>query len=174
MVLVTMEHSDDAVMLHYRCWDADASSRATTQKIKLARDRRNFGGAQRYFVCPDCGRWAWKLYDVGIGRFGCRHCGQLTHQSQREGSWVRALWRASKIRRYLGGSGNLSDPFPPRPAKMTMRIYECLCNEARQLETLPPQAWLQAGTKNIRLGIRRGTAGASRRQWWPGRSGRRA
>jgi hypothetical protein len=26
---------------------------------------------------------------------------------------------------------------------------------------------LQAGTKNVRLGIRHGMAGASRRQWWP-------
>jgi hypothetical protein len=159
-------------MLGYRWRDAGASWRSTTQRINLARDRRHFGGAQSYFVCPCCGRWAWKLYDAGIDQFACRHCGKLTHQSQREGSWVRALRRATKIRKRLDGSGNPSDPFPPPPAKMTLRIYECLRSEARRLETLSPEAWLQTGTKNIRLNIRRGTAGASRRQWWPGRSGR--
>jgi hypothetical protein len=174
MALATLEYSEDCVMLRYRWREAGAPWRSVTQRIKLARDSRHFGGAQCYFVCPGCARRAWKLYDAGAGRFACRHCGKLTHQSQREGSWLRALRRAIKIRKHLGGSGNLSNPFPPRPAKMTLRIYECLLQEARRLEAMPPEAWLQAGTKNIRLGIRRSAAGASRRQWWPGRSKRRA
>src|SRR5512134_3759303 len=62
VAFVTLEHDDDRLMLCYRWHDAGAPWRSTTQWITLVRDRRLFGGAQRYFACPECGAWAWKLY----------------------------------------------------------------------------------------------------------------
>jgi hypothetical protein len=47
----------------------------------------------------------------------------LGFASQREGTGFRGLQRARKIRLALGGSANLFEAFPPRPAGMRHRTY---------------------------------------------------
>ena len=76
----------------------------------------NFGGERPWFVCSGegCGRRVALLY--GPGRyFLCRHCYDLTYESQRENAMYRALHKAQAIRDRLGGSANMTEPFPERP-----------------------------------------------------------
>jgi hypothetical protein len=164
----------DVVELHYR-WRSEPGEpwRETVQEIRLAYVGCHFGGRQTFFACPSCQRRARKIYHTtGEEGLACRRCGRLVPRSQSLGSWPRALKRATKLRRYCGGSGNPSEPFPPKPKRMRWATYKCLRREAEQLEAVPLEAWLVAGTYNVPLGIRRGTAGAKKRQWWPARNHR--
>jgi hypothetical protein len=84
----------------------------------------NFGGERPWFLCPGagCGRRVAIVY--GRGKyFLCRHCYDLRYESQREDKNDRALRRARKIRRHLGGSANMLEPFPERPKGMNLDTY---------------------------------------------------
>jgi len=96
---------------------------------------RNFGGERPWFVCPGagCGRRVALLY--GPGRyFLCRHCYDLRYESQREDKTHRALRRAQKIRERLGGSANMTEPFPEKPKGMRWSTYERLWFEHHEAE----------------------------------------
>jgi hypothetical protein len=99
----------------------------------------NFGGKRPWFLCPGmvgdkrCGRRVAVLY--GPGRyFLCRHCYDLRYESQREDKTQRALTRAQKIRKRLGGSANMTQPFPEKPKGMRWRTYERLFWEHHEAE----------------------------------------
>ena len=84
----------------------------------------NVGGERPWFICPgaDCGRRVALLY--GPGRyFLCRHCYDLRYESQREDKMHRAHRRAQKIRKRLGGSVNMTEPFPEKPKGMHLKTY---------------------------------------------------
>jgi hypothetical protein len=87
----------------------------------------NFGGQRPWFVCPGdgCSRRVAILY--GLGRyFLCRHCYDLVYESQGENGMSRALRRAQAIRERLGGSANMTKPFPDKPKGMHWATYERL------------------------------------------------
>jgi hypothetical protein len=94
----------------------------------------NYGGNRPWFLCPGrgCGRRVAVLYGGGI--FACRHCHQLAYQSQRGQRYQRALSRAQAIRRRLGGTASLFEPFPDKPKGMHWRTYERLADKAREME----------------------------------------
>ena len=95
----------------------------------------NFGGQRPGFVCPGagCGRRVALIY--GLGRyFLCRHCYDLVYESQRENEMHRALRRAQAIRERLGGSANMTKPFPERPKGMHWKTYERLWWEHHEAE----------------------------------------
>jgi len=95
----------------------------------------NFGGERPWFVCPGagCGRRVAILY--GPGRyFLCRRCYDLRYESQRENGMIRALRRAQKIRERLGGSANMTEPFPEKPKGMHRRTYDRLFREHHEAE----------------------------------------
>ena len=80
----------------------------------------NFGGERPWFVCPgaECGRRVAVLY--GPERyFLCRHCYDLVYESQRDNAMYRALHKAQSIRKRLGGSANMTEPFPQKPKECT-------------------------------------------------------
>ena len=84
----------------------------------------NFGRERPWFICPGagCGRRVAILY--GPGRyFLCRHCYDLTYESQRENAMYRALHKAQSIRERLGGSANMTKPFPGKPKGMHHETY---------------------------------------------------
>ncbi len=53
----------------------------------------------------------------------CRKCGGLSYESQNEPRHFRALTKAQKIRVRLGGSANMTEPFPSRPHYVHQRTY---------------------------------------------------
>ena len=96
----------------------------------------NFGGERPWFICPgaDCGWRVALLY--GPGRyFLCRHCYDLRYESQREDKMHRALRRAQKIRKHLGGSANMMEPFSEKPTGMHLKTYMRLFWEHHEAET---------------------------------------
>jgi hypothetical protein len=105
------------------------------QSVTLYWTACNFGGERPWFICPGagCGRRVALLY--GPGRyFLCRHCYGLTYQSQRDNKMYRALHRAQDIRRRLGGSANMMEPFPEKPKGMHSSTYERLWWEHHEAE----------------------------------------
>jgi hypothetical protein len=156
------------VVITYR-WREGERWRSCRQTIGLKFDVPPLGGVRRFWRCPLCGGGARKLYDGGDGRFACKRCLRLAHRSQRQCTWQRALRRSMKIRSYLNGDSAPADPFPPKPKRMRRAVYEALKAEVERLESLPAEAWLGAG-RNVALGVRRGTMGASKRRWWPARN----
>ena len=80
------------------------------------------GGERPWFFCPACGRRCGILYSIR-SRLLCRKCGGLSYESQSEPSHYRALRKAQKIRVRLGGSANMTKPFPGKPRYMHQRTY---------------------------------------------------
>ena len=102
----------------------------------------NFGGGRPWFLCPGagCGQRVAVLY--GPGRyFLCRHCYDLGYESQRENKMHRALRKAQKIRERLGGTANMTEPFPEKPKGMHWRTYERLCARLWNLEGEAMREW---------------------------------
>jgi hypothetical protein len=124
-----------------------------SEPIELAWTPCNFGGERPWFICPgtDCGRRVAVLY--GPGRyFLCRHCYDLSYQSQRDNEMYRALHRAQDIRRRLGGSANMMEPFPEKPKGMHWKTYERLWwehHEAEMEQLASMKAWLEKVEKKV-------------------------
>jgi hypothetical protein len=126
----------DQVILSYRhpshedCWtDLEYA-------VRLQRTPCQYGGTRAWFLCParGCGRRVAILY-LGGAVFACRHCYQLGYQSQREAPYMRAIHRAQAIRIKLGGSANLSQPFPWKPDGMRWSTYQRLRRQAEEAES---------------------------------------
>ena len=83
------------------------------------------GGKRPWFLCLACGRRCGVLYSIR-SRIVCRKCGELSYESQSEPSHFRALRKAQKIRVQLGGSANMTEPFPGRPRYMHRQTYQRL------------------------------------------------
>jgi hypothetical protein len=104
-------------------------------KVPLAWTPCNFGGERPWFSCPGivngvaCGRRVAKLYLRGR-YFLCRHCHDLTYASRQQRSALKVAERkCRRIRRKLGGSLSVDEPFPRRPKRMHPRTYLRLFEE---------------------------------------------
>jgi hypothetical protein len=95
----------------------------------------NFGGERPWFICPRTG-CGWRVAVLYGPRkyFLCRHCYDLSYQSQRDNKMYRALHRAQKIRKRLGGSANMMEPFPEKPKGMHHETYDRLFWEHHEAE----------------------------------------
>ena len=56
----------------------------------------------------------------------------LAYESQRDERATRLISKAQKIRRHLGGSASLLEPFPPKPKGMHWRTYARLSLQSRR------------------------------------------
>jgi hypothetical protein len=123
------------------------------EPVELAWTACNFGGERPWFICPGagCGRGVALLY--GPRRyFLCRHCYELVYESQREDKMYRALRRAQKIRKHLGGSANMMEPFPERPKGMHHDTYWRLReehDEAEMEQLASMREWLDKFEKKV-------------------------
>src|SRR5215211_6542720 len=126
----------ERVILTYRHRSGQSGEWEDVQElVPLEWTACNFGGERPWFVCPGtgCGRRVALLY--GLGRyFLCRHCYDLVYESQRENEMSRALRRAQAIRERLGGSANMTKPFPEKPKGMHWKTYERLWWEHHEAE----------------------------------------
>jgi hypothetical protein len=94
----------------------------------------NYGGARAWFLCPirSCGRRVAILYAGAT--LACRRCHQLSYPSQQQSRMKRRLYRSQEIRMKLGGSPNITLPFPEKPTGMHWRTYQRLKIQATQYE----------------------------------------
>jgi hypothetical protein len=123
------------------------------EPISLEWTACTFGGKRPWFICPGagCGRRVAILY--GEGRyFLCRHCYDLSYESQRENEMHRALRRAQAIREKLGGSANMTKPFPEKPKGMHWKTYERLFwkhHEAEVEQLAGMREWLNKFERKV-------------------------
>ena len=91
----------------------------------------HYGGRRFWFCCPRCGDRARILYSPD---FYCRRCSGLLHPSTRQTTRDRAVARAVGIRRGLGASGSLLEPFPLKPKGMRRRAWLKLFSRCERYE----------------------------------------
>jgi hypothetical protein len=129
----------DALVLSYRVRRHGEEWRDVEQPTPIVWMPCRFGGTRPWFVCPGvingiaCGRRVAKLYGAGT-YFLCRHCYRLAYASQREDRYYRALRRANKIRRQLGGEPGMASSLPARPKGMHNKTYQHLQSVALRAE----------------------------------------
>jgi hypothetical protein len=134
--VVLGEHRTELVVLLFsRRSSPSAEWEDVQQPVELEWTPCTFGGERPWFICPGvgCSRRVIVLYGPGK-YFLCRHCYDLSYQSQRDNKMYRALHRAQDIRRRLGGSANMTEPFPEKPKGMHWKTYERLLWEHHEAE----------------------------------------
>jgi hypothetical protein len=134
--IVLGEQRPELVMLLYTHGKgANAEGEHVRQPVELGWTPCNFGGERPWFLCPGigCGGRVAVLHAAGK-YFLCRHCYALSYESQRGDKAHRALRRAQKIRKRLGGSANMMEPFPEKPKGMHWSTYERLWQEHHEAE----------------------------------------
>jgi hypothetical protein len=112
---------EDWIVLDYQLTERDGEPKDMRYSVRLTWTPCNYGGFRPWFECPGCYRRVGKLY--GGARFLCRHCYGLAYNSQNESAWDRALSKCQNIRRRLGGTANMTEPFPDKPKGMHWRTY---------------------------------------------------
>ena len=123
------------------------------ERVSLDWTACNFGGERPWFICPGtgCGQRVAILYGPGK-YFLCRHCYDLVYESQRENEMHRALRRAQTIRERLGGSANMTKPFPEKPKGMHHETYWRLReahDEAEMAQLVGMREWLDKFEKKV-------------------------
>jgi hypothetical protein len=99
--------------------------RCEPQRIWIEWTSCNYGGKRAWFICPrGCGQRVAILY--GIGELACRHCRQLSYETQQDSGWKRSLRQARTIRAKLGGSMSLAESLPEKPKGMHGSTYQRL------------------------------------------------
>ena len=98
--------------------------------VRLQTTPCHYSGVRYWFTCPadGCGRRVAILYSAGK-YFACRHCYQLSYQSQRELSDDRANRRADKIRETLKWERGIFNPEGWKPKGMHWKTFYRLLNQ---------------------------------------------
>ena len=116
-----------------------------TESLEIVRVPCRFGGERPYFICQGrsvddgCGRRVGKLYRSGK-RFLCRHCCQLTYESQCEDRLMRLRRKVRKARARLDpGASSWSNV--QKPKGMWQRTYDRLHRRAFELECKSDQEY---------------------------------
>jgi hypothetical protein len=127
-IRLLVEH--DRIVLSYRHQGQGEDWKNKEYPVFLDRTRCNYGGERIWFRCParNCSRRVAVLYLGSV--FACRHCYQLTYDSQREPAYSRALSREQAIRTRLGGDP--AGDWPGKPKGMHWRTYNRLLPSGRR------------------------------------------
>ena len=103
------------------------------QEILFDKTRCNYGGYRQWFLCTRCSRRVAILYGAGK-YFHCRHCCNLTYDTQNS-SWLQRIFdRANKLKKKLGGEPGLAYPVPRKPKGMHWKTYDRIKAEIHRLE----------------------------------------
>jgi len=118
----------------------------------------NFGGARPWFICPGvgCGRRVAILYRLEPGQLLCRHCCDLTYESQLVGELGRAELRVEKAEARLPPSGTRPKGMHHATFQKVIRAYLWALQEQEAVhqERLARLSWRRA-TRRVRLLKRR-------------------
>ena len=132
------------VTLSFRVQVSETRWVLAEQTMKLRWSSCGLGGRRPWFACDAttasgsrCGRRVALIYLVD-GAFACRQCHKLAYSSQNEMPMFRDLTQAQKLRRRLGGSDDMWEPFPGRPKGMHRRTYQKWLAKGKQLEDRMP------------------------------------
>lgn len=100
-------------------------------KISFTTTYPNYGGKRWWWICPitKCGRRVGVLY-LTNKYFACRHCLNLSYESQNESPPFRFLTKAQNIHQKLGGNGCV-DEWTPKPKGMHQKTYDRLVRKMR-------------------------------------------
>lgn len=132
--------SDASMRLQYTC-----NGKTEDYVVRLTTTTPNFGGLRWWFVCPLTGKRAAKLYLLnGASKFVSVKAYRFAYRSQNEGYADRALSKAQKIRRKLGGDWGLDAPFAKKPKGMHNKTYNRLVEQAMHYEEI---GWVEAGER---------------------------
>lgn len=110
-----------AIELAHQFTSGPIPATVTFCQVAITWTECHFGGQRPWFLCPTCGRRVAKLYWSHV--FHCRRCLDLAYESQRESDWAAACSRAQRIKKRLGGSANMLEPFPEKPKGMHWKTY---------------------------------------------------
>jgi hypothetical protein len=126
--LISISGGKDQIVVAYRSKRGGDDWEDVNEPIAIRWSGCRFGGERPYFVCPVvnggvCSRTVVKLYCAGR-YYLCRRCYRLTYASQAEDRCDRALRRANKHRRRLGGEPGMLSDVPERPKGMWQRSYQ--------------------------------------------------
>jgi hypothetical protein len=135
----------DGLRLNYRTRRYGEDWRDIDELIPLVSTPTQFGGRRLWFRCTSCARRCRILY--GGTYFRCRRCHGLKYESQYEPAIARAASAAQSIRRRLGGTSNLQDPFPDKSKGMHWKTYRHLRSKADNLE----HVWASAMATHLGL-----------------------
>jgi hypothetical protein len=135
---IRVRTKSDRVLLTYRHRSNGGDWKDESYPVYLDWTSCHFGGQRPWFLCPagGCGRRVAILYGGGI--FACRHCYDLTYQSQREDPYQRADRHARKIVRKLGGDPDDSQ-WPEKPKHMHWHTYHQLLAQAEHYDDIASQ-----------------------------------
>ena len=117
------------VVLDYKVREHGGDWELITQAVPITYQDCHYGRQRPYFVCPGvvygqhCGRRVCKLF-AGGKYFLCRHCYRIAYTSQSEAPYDRALRRANKTRKALGGEPGTAYLIAPKPKGMWQRTYQ--------------------------------------------------
>ena len=137
-VEITIRAEHERIHFDCRTRTSDDNWENHTESLEIVRVPCRFGGERLYFVCQGrsvddgCGRRVGKLYRSGK-RFLCRHCCQLTYESQCEDRLMRLRRKARKARARLD-PGASSWTTVQKPKGMWRRTYDRLHRRAFELE----------------------------------------
>lgn len=125
---ITVRTDADGIRLDYGMPREDKTVERITYRVRVVWTDCHLGGRRPWFICPGvvgnrvCRRRVAVLH-LERRYFVCRHCLDLRYKSQRRTGYERALWTAQTIRRNLGGSPSMIEPFPRKPKGMHWRTY---------------------------------------------------
>jgi len=141
-----------ALTLEYRGRARGGQWQDVEQQLMIDWTACTYGGHRPWLLCPACSQRVAILY-CGLAGFYCRKCLRLVYQSQRESSGGRGLIAAQAIRQRLGGSANMTVPFPSKPRGMHWRTYQRMRRQARVAESrYDLEFWAKMQQWNAMLG----------------------
>lgn len=133
VINVRVEASQVILMFRQRAQGEDWQE--VEDSIGLTHTPCHFGGQRVWFLCPVCQQRAAVLR-CQQSHFVCRRCARVPYQSQSQTQTDRAIDRAWKIRRRLGGDSHWGTPVLVKPKGMHLKTFEQLQNQMEEAEEL--------------------------------------
>jgi hypothetical protein len=149
-----LDEDKGRVRLQHTTTRWDGEKRESDYWVQLETTPQPFGGRRWWFICPQNGVRAAKLYlPNGAFTFASRQAYRLAYASQREQPHDRASRRAFKLRGKLGATGGIGDHVP-KPKWMRWPTYERKLEEVFAAEEVV-DAYLGAALDKIKRGVGR-------------------